>query len=172
MSGQIDLPTETTKEQLKKFEEVLQEYTNKIGIGNIPYYPQEVQDCMALTYDQILRLTEEECGAKAMILGRFAAYIQKEYNRQHVRIKWAKTKLDYLLAKEGHKYGDKYTKYELKIAMLANENNHAKTLSDIILYAEARSLELTDISKNIALISKTVSDMRQTRHKFYSDKGD
>ena len=172
MSGLTDSPNETTKDRLKKFEDVLQEYTTKIGVGNIPYYPKEVEDCMALTYEEILRLTEEDCAAKALILNRFAAYIEKEYNRQQVRIRWAEKNIADMVAKEGNKYGDKFTKYDLKIAMIANENTQAKILTDIVLYAEARMLELTGVAKHITLIAKSLSDMRQTKHKYYTDKGE
>ncbi len=172
MSGQIDSQSETTKDRLKKFEDVLQEYTTKLGVGNIPYYPKEVEDCMALTYDEILRLTEDDCGAKSLILNRFAAYIEKEFNRQNVRIKWAEKNLADIVAKEGNKYGDKFTKYELKIAMIANENNQAKTLRDIVLYAEARMLELSGIAKHITLIAKSLNDIRQSKHKYYTDRGE
>ncbi len=168
MSGQQDSLSETTKERLKKFEEILQTYVDGIGIGTVSYYPLEVNSCMSLTYDEILKLNEEECAAKAFVLSRFAIYIQKEFNRQQVRIKWAKTNLDGTLAKEGDKYGDKYTKYDQKLAMLCNDNSQAKTLSDIVLYAEARMLELNELSKHLTLISRTLSDMRQTKRKYYT----
>ncbi len=167
MSGQSELPTDTTKERLKKFEEILQEYTDKIGIGTVAYTPVEVEQCLALNYEEIRHLSEEECAAKAFVLSRFAMYIQKEHNRQAVRVKWADKNIMSIVAKEGSKYGDKFTKHELKVAMIANDNSHAKVLSDIILYAEARMLELTELSKHITLISRTLSDMRQTKRQYY-----
>lgn len=166
MAGPVESQAETTKKQLSDFEKILDEYIGKIGLGDIKYQPVEVQKILDMSYEDITRLTEDECAAHYFVLSKFAFYIRKEQNRQNVRVNWAKTKLAGIFAKEGSKYGDSYVKYEVKLGGLCNENSTAKILSDIILYAGARSTELEQLAEHINTISKSLNDNRQTKRKY------
>jgi hypothetical protein len=167
MSGQDESPAETTKQRLASFEKVLDEYKGKLGIGQITYNPIEVQECLDLSYEQLSKLTEEDCGIKAYILNRFAAYLNQENNRHQSRIEWANSNLLRLLAQTGSQYGDSYVKHEVKLAALCAGNTTAETLNQILLHAKARAHELNDVAKHISMISRDLNNLRQSKRKHY-----
>ena len=156
MSGEAGL---TTKERLSQFEEILNEYNNKVGLGFKPIYqPAELQKYMTLTYDEVSKLDEAECKSASYILSQYAFYLRKEINRHNVRVYWAQKHLGDLLAKEAKKFDNVYG-YEQKLAAMCVDNEYAKAVGQILFHAKSRVMELEDVTDHITSISKVYSNM-------------
>lgn len=161
MSGE----NKSSKDRLAEFEQILNEYTQGIGINGIQYNA-EVNDVLSLTREQLRGMHPEDCGELAFILSQYAVFIQKEQNRQRARVDWAEREISYLIALEQSKYygGDtKYVKYDLLRATIIKGNSAAQALDNIVRHAKARHVELDKVSSNINLMSKALIELQQTK---------
>lgn len=142
-------------EMLAKFEEIINEYENKIGLNRIKK-SEEIDLILELTASDMSRMTALQCGEAAFILFQYSAYIQKEVNRHNVRKYWGEKQLEILLGKYGDQYGDGYTKYEIRLAKLVIGDDAARLINKIIIHASARVMELHDMSNRINMMGRAL----------------
>ncbi len=161
-SGGRKLNNGTISEQVEAFKKVLNDY---IGAIKLKVDLPDLERYMELTADELRSITAEDCQVGSYTLLRYSLFIQKEFNRHQNLQNWAEHNLDLMLAKESDNYGDKYTKWDAKRAMLENENNAAKELANIIKHARSRCTELTFITNQINLMAKTLDNLQYSKRK-------
>lgn len=166
MSGENESLKETAKEQLKSFENLLDEYLRNIGVKELKINTKEIYEVLDMNYEDLIRLDVEQCGAYAFILSRFGLYLQKDINRHNSRVKWAESNLNKLLMKDYKNYGGIYGN-DHKIAALCNDNSSANTINSIYFHAKARTIELEGLVNQINLICNTLKDLQFTKRKIY-----
>lgn len=147
------------KERLKEYESVLDQYNVKIGVAHILYHT-EVNAIMLYNGDELRGLSAEECGEGAFILSNYAAFIQMEYNRQKARVEWAETELTKIIGSTGDRYGDGYTKYELRKARCIADDSSAKVLGDIIRHAGGRAIQLEGIADGLRDMARYLNGLQ------------
>ena len=69
----------TPKDNLKKFEDILDEYVNVIGTNRLSQ-TSEMTDLLGLTNAQLETMSAEECGIAAYQVGLFSSFLQREIN--------------------------------------------------------------------------------------------
>lgn len=163
MSGE----KKSNQDRLADFERVLNEYTDTLGFATIRYNT-DVDQILELSRAQLRGMSTEDCGESAFILAQYAVFIQKEQNRQKVRIDWAERELSDIISREASNYGfggdkGRYVKYDMIRSTVVSGNGAAKALNNIIRHAKARSLELDQISMNINIMSKCLIELQQTK---------
>ena len=155
----------TAKQKLAKYEEILKEYTEKIGISSVALNT-EVISLLSLNSSDMESMAAEDCGIGAYILSQYALYLQQEYNRNKVRRDWADKEINLLLANNYSNYGDQYTKWDAKKNMLIAADQHANALHQIIKHAETRISELQDTSSRISTMARYLESLQQTKRRF------
>ena len=148
--------------QLEDTERLLREYSTGLGLGNISYN-SESDKALSLKQEDLKNMSAEECGQYTYILAQYAFFLQKEYNRENAKFKWASHNLNIVVGKQYGNYGDKYTKHEIKVAMVVNENEFAKKLNEIILNATLRITELDFVSSRVATMSSILGELQKTK---------
>jgi hypothetical protein len=154
--------SETAKDRLAKFEAILDEYLLSIGLDKIQY-SNYAFDIINKPYTLLEKMTESECGEACFTLRQYVLYLQKEKNRNNVRLKWANTELLRLLAASAGKYGDTFVKFDEKTARLAYDNVAAGVLMNIVTHATARMTEVEGITTQINLIADTLRDLQSAK---------
>lgn len=149
-------------EQLKEFEEVLDEYRTRLGLDNIQMSSDAIK-YLSLTFGQVKGMSEEEANYASFALSQYAAYIQTEQNRHTSRVGWAEDKLGKIIAVKSQGGNNQYTKYELLKAQIIVGDSAAQALNNIILHAQARSNELDSISDKIIFMSVRMKDVKKVR---------
>ena len=149
---------------MKRAIELLDEYES--GIGLPPHSPpgseSELNKYFSFDRDVIEAMSAEECATTAYRLAQFSFYFQREVNRETAREKWAKSQLDDTISKELSGY-DKFTKHDVKISMICQENSYAKTLRSIQIKAEQRVTRLTYLSSSIKNLSDTMMAIQKVK---------
>lgn len=163
MSGQTELKKHTIADQLAQFEATLNEYESKIDLIFPKCQPAIIDKAINLSQEEINVMSAEDCGLHAHTLAQYILYLQKDINRNSVRINWAKNRLNRLLGTVNDQYGDKWTKYEVKLGALCSDNSEAAALNNVILHAESRILSLTNVTMHISLICNTLSNLQTTK---------
>ncbi len=159
MSGENKLSFE---ERLKKYEAILDQYTVKIGIAHI-MYNSEVNDLLMLNSDQLRGMSHEQCGESSYILSNYATFVQMEYNRQKARVDWANSELNKIIADQGDRYGDKYTKFDLLKARVISGDSSAQVLGNIIKHAEGRATQLESVAFGIRDMARYLESLQVTK---------
>lgn len=152
MSGQENL--NSTKQQMSMVEEALNEYEEKCGLPQFksPCDDAEVNLYFAMPRDAIEKLSHEDCAQVAYRLAQLAFYIQRCLNRENARITWAETNLNKTISKECNQF-DKFTKHEMKVELIKQQNSYANSLGKIIDYARQRVDRLTFLAASVKNLS-------------------
>jgi hypothetical protein len=94
--------------------------------------------------EDIHKTSREHLLANAYLLHGYASYIQDEFNRNSVVLKWCDAQLDMLVVKHEKEFGfPQYTKHESKKTILISENSYAEKINELRFAAETR-LHLLD----------------------------
>lgn len=169
MSGENESRTLTAKDALKEFESLVDKYETDINLLFPKCQPSNIESALNLTEQDLNQMNSEECGAKAHTLSQYILYLQKEINRNTIRVNWAKNKMNLLIAAKFNEYGDKYTKVEIKMGMLCKENTYAAAINGILQHAEARITSLTNITMHVSLICNTLMSLQTSKRKQYHE---
>lgn len=151
-------------DRLKEYERVLDEYLTGIGVNSFTYNP-EVDDILSLTKNHLRGMSPEELGENSYILAQYSAYIQKEYNRQVTRVKWARTDLERIVSAlfSEYKTKDEFVKHEVVVGRIMKDNTVAKKLGSIVKFAEGRMSELQGLSQSVNVMSNTLIELQRTK---------
>lgn len=152
-------------ENLKKFESTLDDYLNRLQIAKIDASNviDDALETLNLPSDVIRHLSADECAERAINLLKYKLEIQKDINRNKSRIIWAKSNLDNIVSRLADNYGNQYTKYEQKREMVIADDSYAEKLAHIILHAQSRLEETSQICYIIQSIANVLLDVQRTR---------
>jgi hypothetical protein len=147
----------TAKEQMETVVKALDDYEKSIGLPEpiTPGTEEELQQYFSMNRDELESLSARDCAAISLRLAQFSLYIQRLYNRETSRLNWAKTTLSESIAKEFGNYSQ-YTKYDIKVALIAKENEFVRKVQQIINYAQQRMDRLYFLSTNIKYLSEVM----------------
>jgi len=153
----------SSQDKLKLFEKILDEYISTTGLPHI-VRNSEVEGVLSLTRDELKGMTAEDCGINSFLLQQYATYIQKEHNRNNVRVQWATRELSLIVATQESRFrtGD-YMKYELLLNKIICGDIAAAALSKIVKYASARATELDQLSSKIGMMGRALIELQQTK---------
>ncbi len=145
------------EERLEEFHKVLKQYTDGIGLNNI-FYNSDVEVFLKLRKKQLQGLSIEDCSEGAYLLSQYSLFLQKELNKQKVRIMWANKHLDRIVA--NHELSSNtYIKYDLLRQKVVNGDSAASALNGIIVHATARATEVEGLMVNISQMAKYLSQL-------------
>lgn len=136
-----------------------------------PYLPTNGVEALELSYEQLAKLSAEQCGEYSHIIAQYSAYIQRIENKEAATLIWLTSKLQDLVCNKLNDY-DQYTRYEIKVKLIARENDVVKKLLQQINYTEQKLARLKYISTSITKQSETLNNLRQTKmYAMRSDNG-
>ncbi len=155
-----------TIKQMEDVEAALDDYESSSGLPiNInPGNEEELQEYLNMDRDKISKLSCLDCGEISIRLAQFSIYIQRLFNREAARVTWATTTIDNSVAPLWNNY-DKYLKYDIKVALIGQENEYISKLNKIISYAKQRMNRLEYISSGIKYMSEVLIRQQQYKKK-------
>jgi len=147
----------TADERMEAATKILNDYEAHAGLPTpvSPGSEEELQEYFSMSRDEIERLSAEGCASIAYRLAQYALYIQRLNNRECARLNWAKAVLSESIAKDYSNYS-KYTKYEVRVALMAEENTYVDRIQKIINAAQLRLDRLSFLSNNIKYLSEVM----------------
>lgn len=148
--------------QLETFEDLMNDFNTELGLGNLVYDPNTDQ-ALSFNFDQLNSMDAETALMYSTLLEQYSMFIQQKYNRAKNIKNWAKHNLSIVVAKEGKNYGDKYTKYEEKIAMVVSGDSYALDLNNLMMVSQSKQDELEMISDKISNISARLNNIYYAR---------
>lgn len=159
----------TSKEELEKWDSILDEYENSIGFNK--YKPDFLSESELNTYfsmnrDTIEKLSPEDCAQIAYRLSQFAFHVQRTLNREIARFNWAEETIKEIISDEINNY--KGYGYVEKYYQAIKHNDKASSLNAIKKYAKQRIDRLSYISNTIKNLGDIVLSIQKTKVKHAS----
>lgn len=154
--GEKELSTES---RLKSFEDKLDQLIANLLIPT-PKISNNIEDVISLSYEQLSKISPDECSIFSYQLKQYAYYIQQRENRYRNVEKWANECLRRVYGMECANYGNQYTKYEERMNLIIYHNTYASKLHQIAMEYGAYANELNMLSNRMLDMSRTLYEIR------------
>ena len=161
---EFSINNKSVSERTNILETFLDNYDTKVGISNIKYN-NTAKQFLELSYEELNSYDEEECCIAAYGLEQYALFLQKEINRNQAKCNWASENIVKVIGKVGNNYGDKWTKYEMRRAMVIEDNEYANALNTLLMEMSIKVTELAFLSKNVTSMSNTLKSLARSKQK-------
>ena len=159
----------TSKEELEKWDTILDEYETSIGFHK--YSAQilsenELNSYFSMNRDDVEKLLPEDCAQISYRLTQFAFHIQRTLNREIARYNWADETVKEIVADEVNNY--KGYGYVEKFYQAVKHNDKASSINAIKKYAKQRIDRLSYISNTIKNLADMLLNIQKTKVKHAS----
>lgn len=143
-----------TKEQVKEWDKVLDDYEKSLGLGEYltsNFTDDELNSYFTMSRDAIEKLNPEDCAQIALRLGQYAFFVQRTLNREIARYNWSEESIKETIADDINNY--KGYGYIEKSYQAIKHNDKASALNKIKKYAKQRMDRLSYLANNIKNLS-------------------
>jgi undecaprenyl pyrophosphate synthase len=154
----------SAKDKLSKIDQILDDYEKRSGLPQCkaPGAEEEFEKYLTMDRTEMEALQHENCAEIGYRLSQYAFYLQRLFNREKARVIWARQQLTDTIAKSLGDY-DKFTKYDIKVALIIKENVYAESLSKIITYAEQRAQRLEFLATSLKNMADALKNMQMAK---------
>ena len=149
--------------QMEKLDVALDEYESKVGLSNFSEThanESEVKKYMSMSREQMESLSIEDCAQAAILLGGFSFHVQRCYNREMARVKWADSKIKSIISGKENQYRGSW---DSQWGQAVKENSHAKDLLRLKNYAQQRAERLTYLASSVKNISDLFVNLQRAK---------
>ena len=158
------MTTNTAKEELHNWDNLLDEYENSIGLPvyNADALPEsDLQQYLSMSRDKLEKLGPQDCAEIAYTLGQFSFHIQRTANRETARLNWADETIKEVIADDINNY--KGYGYVEKSMQAIKHNEKANKLNRIKKYAKQRVDRLCYLSNSIKNLSDILLSIQRAK---------
>jgi hypothetical protein len=157
----------TSKEEVKYWDDILDEYENGIGLGkysdNHSFVEDELNQYFTMNRDAIEKLNPEDCAQISYRLAQYAFFLQRTLNREIARHNWAEENIKETIADEINNY--KGYGFMEKSLQAIKHNDKANTLNKIKRYAQQRMDRLSYLANSVKNLSDIMLSVQRTKVK-------
>jgi hypothetical protein len=156
----------TSKEELKHWDDVLDEYEKSIGLSSYrnDLLPEaELNEYLTMNRSTLEKLGPEDCAQISYRLGQFSFHIQRTINREIARYNWADETVKETIADEINNY--KGYGYVEKAGQAIKHNEKAHSLNNIKKFAKQRSDRLSYLANGIKNLSDILISIQRNKVK-------
>ena len=157
----METENNTPLDRLRAVEKILDEYEVKIGLSLFEENnSSEAEKYLSMTREQMEKLDIEGCAQAALVLGSFAFYIQRSYNRELSRVNWAESVLKNLISGREQQYKGSW---DSQFAQAVKEDSYAEGVYKIKQYAKQRADRLTFLANSIKNVGDLFSNLQRAK---------
>jgi flagellar biosynthesis chaperone FliJ len=157
----------TSKEEVKYWDDILDEYESSIGLGKYSeshsFSEDELNQYFTMNRDAVEKLSPEDCAQISYRLAQYAFFIQRTLNREIARHNWAEENIKDTIADEINNY--KGYGFMEKSLQEIKHNDKATSLNKIKKYAQQRMDRLSYLANSIKNLSDIMLSVQRTKVK-------
>lgn len=146
---------------IKQAQELLDEF-EQIHDIRAHIIPNGLDLVWNLTYEQIQKLTPDQCAEYSYVLAQYSAYVQKIYNRESAKHSWLENKIEELCCSHWNEYSD-YIKYPMKIKLISRDNDVIQKLIRLLNFTKQKMIRLDYIPSSIKVLSDKLDNMQRMK---------
>lgn len=145
---------------MERVEEAIQKYHSGIALN---LEKPDVAKYLTASEDYIRRMTPEDCSIAAITLTRYAMFVQKHYNAELAKVKWADQRIRAHIAPGVSQYSAPNA--EERRAMAIDGDEFAKKLDQLRNLAQIIVDSLTNIGYQIGDMAKRFDNAAHSKRK-------
>lgn len=108
-------------------------------------------------------LSEEDLLCDSLFLYKYADSLQQYYNREKSILEYAENSILYIISGDINKYGDQYTKYDIKYNIAIRNDPICKHLIKLVSVSRARMSDVEGRIYNIKKIADILHDLSKRK---------
>ncbi len=124
---------------------------------------QEVARYLNVTLGDLRGWAAEQLGEGAVLLARYAHFLQVEYNRQEMRVNWCEAEIKRTVGPD--LFQQKGYSYEERKLAAVRQSGYAMRVNDLLVYARGLKDELAYLSSRVEFMGKAYMALQQTKGK-------
>jgi len=155
----------TPDELMVKAETILDNYEKTNGILEFRIYDvDEVSKYFHLKIEQLNKLSAIECAEVSYLLAQYSFYLQRMYNRESAKNRWAQDQITKIVCDKLDSYNNgTYMKYDHKISIIAKENKVVEKLQSILNYTSQIMERMNFLSTSVKNMSEIMSNLQKAK---------
>lgn len=127
---------------MEEFDGYVREFIESASL-DVSSFDDSLTDLLGLSFEDIAKLSSQECLARAYRISGYAMYIRTLINENRARLSWCEDVLSWLLSKQWNDY-DGMIKYDIKRQMIISNNSFAEKVEKLRSRLQARITLLDD----------------------------
>jgi hypothetical protein len=156
---------ETNNPELETAQDILDSFEQIHQLSGV-VIPDSLDKIWNLPYNRLQKLSAVECAEYAFILAQYSMYVQKIYNREKSKVEWLENKIHELSFDKLNDY-DQYTKYDVKLRLIAKENKPFNDLLKHLSYTKQIMTRLEFLPTSIKVLSDNLSNIQRAKSQVY-----
>lgn len=153
---------DSTDNELKQAHDILDTFERTHGLVYVEV-SSELDKILALTHEQLQNLSPQVCAEYAFLLSQYGLYIQTISNKEHGNLKWYNNKLIRIVCDKLPQYGDKFTKHEVRLALIAKDNQVVQGLLSSINLTEQKIERLQFIGASLKNMADSLHNLQRAK---------
>ncbi len=149
------------EQMMEEASSALDDFEASHGLSR-PSVPSETDDILSMSYQRLEKLTPVECAEYSYQLAQYAYYIQRVSNRESSTLKWLQDMQWKLTCNKMHNY-DKFWKHEIKMNLIAKENDVVNRLVKLISYTEQKIERIQFLGNTIIKMADKLDNLQRAK---------
>ena len=121
----------------------------------------EVHKYLKMSYEDLQRLTPEDCGCASYLLRKFSLSLQRSYGRESARVKFLDRQLRQVIANEVSQYRAGSAEERRELAIKGSDS--ASKLAKQRDFHEARMERLAFLSNSVNAMAASLDELQRTK---------
>ena len=156
----------TAKERMDRAQAILDEYEQKSGLPNVgesPCTEDELNEYLSMCRNDIEALSPSICDGIIVRLSQSSIYIRRLINKEKSRFTWANNEILRYICDKVDSVGGQYSKYDVKVSLLAKEDNYISSLLYIKNHSQERVDRLFNLSEDLNSLRFAFLEVKKTK---------
>jgi len=124
---------------LEELEEFLDKYCTQFMVPQCEYDPK-AQDLIRLKYDEVAKLSSDECYSASLTLCSYIIYLRKELDLMEARIRWCEEIINKIVGREWKNFPD-FMKYEVRRQAIIQQDTFVTKVENMRLTLEVAAMQ-------------------------------
>lgn len=125
----------------------------------------ELEQLLDLSEDKLRGMEPDDLGINAVLLAKYAYYIQSLSNNQSIALHFAESSLDKVVRDNYKQYKGQYMKQEEVEGAIISSNDAAAEYNRLAVLAKARLTKLSYLANRIQFVAQTLIELQQSKRK-------
>jgi hypothetical protein len=163
MSTEQISPQQQTIDDLMK---ILDNYVRNNKITGV-CINEDIAGLLDINRDELKVLSSEECGENAVLLAKYAYYIQQLCNRESTSLHITEECLNKIISKNYAAFKGQFMKEDEVKMRIIEGNDAAQEYNSIKVLAKARVTQLSFLANRVQFMAQTFLELQQSKRKTY-----
>ncbi len=146
---------------IEELEQFLDRYCMDFMVPSCEFDPK-AQEALGLKYDDLLKLSSDQCYSMSLVLCSYVIYLRKELDKMEARIRWCEEIINKGVGREWKNFPD-FMKYEVRRQAVISQDTFLTKVENLRMNLEVAAMQTRYKIPTIEKMSDTLRDLGRKR---------